>query len=55
MNRIETLTKISCQNILVKSGPLDADSRFKLDDRKLTIVVFISGVSNSVKTFSKAH
>ena len=55
MNKIETMTKILCQNISAKSGPSDADSRFKLDDRKLTIVVFISGVSNSVKTFSKAH
>ena len=55
MNKIETMTKISCQNISAKSGPSDADSRFKLDDRKLIIEVFISGVSNSVKTFSKAH
>ena len=55
MNKIETMKKISCQNISAKSGPSDADSRFKLDDMKLTVVVFISGVSNSVKTFSKGH
>ena len=60
MSKIETMTKISCQkiscqNISAKSGPSDADSCFKLDGRKLTVVVFISGVSNSVKTFSKAH
>ena len=55
MSKIETMTKMSCQNISAKSGPSDADSCFKLDGRKLTVVVFISGVSNSVKTFSKAH
>ena len=55
MNKIETMTKILCQNISAKSGPSDADSRFKLGDRKLTVVIFISGVSNLVKTFSKAQ
>ena len=55
LNKIETMTKISCQGISAISGPSDADSRFKLNDMKLTVVVFISGVSNSVKTFSKAH
>ena len=53
MSKIETMTKISCQNISAKSGPSDADSC--LGGRKLTVVVFFSGVSNSVKTFSKAH
>lgn len=40
MSKIETMTKISCQNISAKSGPSDADSCFKLDGRKLTVVVF---------------